>query len=138
MSHCSTCAACIYKLDHHCVWAQTCIGYRNQKAFYLFTFYMSLGLWIFWYETYYTFHALKHPVKPDNILTENWNAPQFFDVFEWYVYILWGVTCLSASLIGLMIVALWFSHTVMILTNFTTLDSMKKRRCFPIPFFEFR
>lgn len=55
VSHCSTCRTCIYKLDHHCMWTQNCIGFRNQKCFYLFTFYMSIGLVQFWYGSIMAF-----------------------------------------------------------------------------------
>ena len=37
-----------------------------------------------------------------------------------------------------MIIALWISHTMMILTNFTTLTGMKTKKVCPFPFCEFR
>ena len=44
--HCSTCDKCIMKMDHHCPWIFNCVGYGNQKIFFLFLFYASLGCFI--------------------------------------------------------------------------------------------
>lgn len=124
-SHCSSCGKCIYKLDHHCMWTQTCIGHCNQRPFYLFCFYMTIGVIQFWYST----------ARVLSLLNANCNL---FGQFEPGIYILWAITCISAGMVGLMIVALCFGHTLFVSTNFTTLESMKARRPFYFPFIEFR
>lgn len=125
VSHCSTCGTCILKLDHHCMWTQNCIGYRNQKTFYYFTVWMTMGLLQFWTATYTTYTQLS-------------GGCNFFSYFEPGVYVLWGITCFSASVVGIMIVALFFSHTMMVLTNNTTLMQIKAKKVCPFPFCECR
>ncbi|CAG00563.1 unnamed protein product, partial [Tetraodon nigroviridis] len=31
--HCRTCGRCVYRLDHHCIWINSCVGQANHRSF---------------------------------------------------------------------------------------------------------
>jgi len=77
---------------------------------------MSVGIVQFWY---FTFRALSNEIIP---------------LIPTSTKVLWALTAFSVFCVGLMIIILLFSHTLMILTNFTSLDGVKTRSICPLPF----
>ncbi|KAI5092088.1 palmitoyltransferase ZDHHC23, partial [Silurus meridionalis] len=40
--HCRICCACVLRLDHHCVWINSCVGQANHRSFLLTLFFFLL------------------------------------------------------------------------------------------------
>lgn len=81
---------------------------------------MAIGVMQFWY---FTVRVLREKTLP------------ILEMMEPGVAIIWAFTAISAFFVGFMIIMLLISHTLMILTNYRTLDGMKTGKMCPIPFF---
>lgn len=54
--HCSVCNRCVVLFDHHCLWVNNCIGYRNYPWFMAF---LVLNIAMMWYGAYLCWRALE-------------------------------------------------------------------------------
>ena len=54
-SHCKICNCCILRRDHHCNFTNKCVGYNNNKLFFIYLFYQMKFALIFFrvFITYY-------------------------------------------------------------------------------------
>ncbi|OCF37477.1 hypothetical protein I316_00601 [Kwoniella heveanensis BCC8398] len=60
--HCRHCEQCVLKMDHHCPWVGSCVGYHNYKPFFLFINYATLlALYATLEAGYETFRFFQDP-----------------------------------------------------------------------------
>jgi hypothetical protein len=81
---------------------------------------MAIGVLQFWY---FNIRVMSERSKP------------VLELMEPGVAIIWAATAFSALFVGIMIIMLLISHSLMVLTNYRTLDGMKTGRMCPLPFF---
>ena len=93
--HCHICGCCVLRMDHHCPWIGNCVGLLNHKLFWLFLFYSGLAL---------TTVALAL------LLSEKGS-------------IYFPLTMLVAFALGVSLIGLLLMHTVLILNNWSTVES---------------
>lgn len=74
--HCSSCRRCILRMDHHCPWFATCIGFNNQKFFIQFLCYVSLFCSTCFCSSFYAVYVIVYELDPmgQTFLSLNWVA----------------------------------------------------------------
>jgi hypothetical protein len=105
--HCSECDTCVLKMDHHCPWVNGCVGYFNYKCFYLFIVYTSL----------YADFAFAATVP---VLVEQLKEDKYLDI-QLIVLMIFGF------IFGLLLTGFTLVHTIYVLRNRTTIESISFR-----------
>ncbi|KAG0061159.1 palmitoyltransferase for Vac8p [Linnemannia elongata] len=125
--HCKECDQCVLRMDHHCPWVNSCIGYNNLKFFYLFILYASLlAIWVISTTTPILVTAYSRCeqnslfawMQPDE---RQYPSDCVFDM-QWAV-----ITVLSFFLV-VFTMPLTAAHTNYILNNRTTIESLQNAR----------
>ena len=50
--HWSVCKWCVYFMDHHCIWVNNCIGYKNRRYFSTLLFAWAISCLYYWYYAF--------------------------------------------------------------------------------------
>ena len=107
--HCSACAQCIRKMDHHCHWVSNCVAYDNYKYFLQFLSYTFL------LAIYTSATSMKQFIK----FWKDEDYPGRFQVFFLVVF---------CSVFSLSILFLLTYHIYLVLKNRTTLEAYQRPR----------
>ncbi|XP_075909701.1 palmitoyltransferase ZDHHC20-B-like isoform X1 [Petromyzon marinus] len=110
--HCSTCEACILKMDHHCPWVNNCVGFANYKFFVLFLAY-SLLYCVYVSATVLQYFLMFWRVSTRSALPDD--QAKFHVLFLFFAGVIFGVS----------VVSLFGYHCWLVCKNRSTLEAFR-------------
>ena len=133
--HCKVCKKCTLKMDHHCHWVANCVGYYNQKNFYQFLFYSTMGDIVGFILLIHSFINYNKNIKSN--IPPNVKVTSAFEL----VYFMWTpiqllISSLCALAMSLGIGTLFYKQTKMLLNNQTTIDKKMFENWRESPYYE--
>ena len=119
--HCKICRKCTLKMDHHCTWIANCVGYYNQKVFYQFLFYSTVGDFFGFIFLLIRLNNCNFNIRENIPPGVKIKSPLTLIYYMWEpIQILIGALCGLAMTMS--IGTLFYKQTNMILNNQTTID----------------
>ena len=125
--HCKFCKKCILKRDHHCIMVGNCVGFNNQRYFFMWLFY---GLVYELFGFMVTYNYLFEVYSP---IADSWTDYVFIlAILRWLFGAMEGRFCLMVVQITIefifsIIALIYFASQVkMTLTGITLFEVVKK------------
>lgn len=112
--HCRACKKCILKMDHHCPWFATCIGFRNHKFFIQFLVYSILFCWSCFASSLLAIVVV--------LKDQSNNGPSS------YLAVSWVLLLVLSGVMGLAVSVFTSYSLYLMISNTTTLESMETVR----------
>jgi hypothetical protein len=108
-------------MDHHCQWVANCVGYYNQKVFYQFLFYSTIGDFFGFIFLFIRLCSCNFNIRQNIPAGVRIKSPLTLIYYMWEpIQILIGALCGLAMTVS--IGTLFYKQTHMLLNNQTTID----------------
>ncbi|KAF7142194.1 hypothetical protein RHSIM_Rhsim05G0194400 [Rhododendron simsii] len=105
--HCRVCKRCVLRMDHHCIWMNTCVGHANYKVFFIFVLYAVIAC-------IYSLVLLVGSLTNDSAKDEKESEGSFRTI-----YVISGLLLVPLT-VALSVLLAW--HIYLILRNKTTIE----------------